>query len=663
MGRNHRLLRRNGVATIGFLLAAASCGSAYALPRTNIYTDVGLLGLTVTNLGYIGTGWAGGPRQPSGEYPINSNVEHLFLGGLWVGAETLDGRRLVTTGSQDASSLAAGEETREFGDYPEDLEPVHIWSNRQNDDNYSDRAIANQQIELAFTDVVNLPASSHVPLGLKVYLRAMAWSAKFADDFVLLQYNIINISGTVLKDVYVGYWNDTTVGNTDTTNPYQSGATVPWNFYDDKNGAWGGEAWVPGPNAVPGDPNIWMMYEYDADGDGGVATSWFGTRLLGASREAEPADGVAPVSYNAWQFRHVPAQDDAYENPDNAGEILPGKYQLMSNGAFTVGETQGADYTTASDWVALLSTGPFRTFAPNDTLTVTFAVVAGPDSLGLLGNSKAAQKTFDELFSVINGPPSPKLNFAFRDNSVVISWTPGVGEDAQGDPLERDDPARSPEFHLSDANGQLDFQGYRVYRYQGEKITGDPYEDADLIAQFDVVDGRGFDTGLPPLNSQGQREFLDTNLLDGFPFIYSVTSFAAANPEQALPELESGFNENEQKVYPGPAPAGADNPRRIGVYPNPYRAASLFDGRSETNEVETKRRIWFTGLPARCRIQVFNLVGEVVKTIEHDDPSSGQHAWNVLSDYDRVIATGLYIYAVEDLDTGEVQRDKLVIIK
>ena len=56
-------------------------------------------------------------------------------------------------------------------------------------------------------------------------------------------------------------------------------------------------------------------------------------------------------------------------------------------------------------------------------------------------------------------------------------------------------------------------------------------------------------------------------------------------------------------------------------------------------------------------------MGEVVKTIDHDDPVSGQESWDILSETLRAIATGLYIYAVENLDTGEVQRGKLVIIK
>ena len=97
------------------------------------------------------------------------------------------------------------------------------------------------------------------------------------------------------------------------------------------------------------------------------------------------------------------------------------------------------------------------------------------------------------------------------------------------------------------------------------------------------------------------------------------------------------------------------------MYPNPYRAGSYFDSRQ--SERELGRKIWFTGLPERCRIQVFNLAGDLVKTLHHDDPVSGQESWDILSEPVRAIATGLYIYVVEDLDRGKIQRGKLVIIK
>jgi len=52
-----------------------------------------------------------------------------------------------------------------------------------------------------------------------------------------------------------------------------------------------------------------------------------------------------------------------------------------------------------------------------------------------------------------------------------------------------------------------------------------------------------------------------------------------------------------------------------------------------------------------------------VRTLQHDDPLEGKFAWDVLSEYGRAIATGLYVYVVENLDSGEIQRGKLVIIK
>ncbi len=115
MGLKDLSLRKNIVALISFLTVLTCLSSAYGLPKKDLYTNVGLLGLTVTNQGYNGTGFADNGRQPSGEYPITTNVEHLFLGGIWIGAETANGDRLVSTGAQDVSTLSAGEAFRELG--------------------------------------------------------------------------------------------------------------------------------------------------------------------------------------------------------------------------------------------------------------------------------------------------------------------------------------------------------------------------------------------------------------------------------------------------------------------------------------------------------------------------------------------------------------------
>ena len=42
------------------------------------YTNVGNIGLTVTNFGMYGHGFSLWPDQPNCEYPIGSGIEHLF---------------------------------------------------------------------------------------------------------------------------------------------------------------------------------------------------------------------------------------------------------------------------------------------------------------------------------------------------------------------------------------------------------------------------------------------------------------------------------------------------------------------------------------------------------------------------------------------------------
>ncbi len=648
---------------VGALLAVCAAVVLLAPPAAGqaqkFTTRAGNVALTVSNLGFVGNGFFNA-AQPSCEYPLLSHVEHLYLAGLWVGARAADGTIHVSTGAQDASNLEASDALREFTNTR--VIPVYIGSNSQNSENYDARALATQHIEMAFDDTTHVEASSHVQLGLEVVLRVLAWGNRYADDFVILDYSIHNISPNELRDVYIGFWSDTTVGNTTRNNPYDSQPPVPWNFYDDVNGALGAEEWVGPEHSVAYDPGIWMSWEHDDDGDDGLATSWIGNRLLGTLPAVEPPEGQPPVSYNAWRFRGVPAEDDVYTDQDGSHA---GKYQFMSNGDFDVGMVGNENFTVPSDWVSLLSTGPFPYLAPNDSINVTFAIVCGPDSLGLLANSRVAQVAYDQGFTLPTGPPSPRLAFEYAENTIVLKWQTGdsvavVGPDSVVT-LPNDDARRSPEYHISSITGKPDFQGYRIYRYQGQNFTGDPYAQATLVAEFDKVDGVGFDAGLPPLDEQGRRIFRDTNLLNGFPYRYAVTSFSAPDLEEGLPSFESGFNENVTLVHPGPAPSTADARKPVGVYPNPYRAGSRFDAGGSVPELG--RRIWFTNLPERCRIQVYNLAGDLVQTLHHDDPVSGQEPWNLLSGPGRAIATGLYIYVVEDLNTGDVQRGKLVIIK
>ena len=72
------------------------------------FTNVGNIGITVTNFGTYGHGFVLWPEQPSCEFPLGSGIEHLFDGGIWIGGYRTDNLQggnkvgpFVTTGAID----------------------------------------------------------------------------------------------------------------------------------------------------------------------------------------------------------------------------------------------------------------------------------------------------------------------------------------------------------------------------------------------------------------------------------------------------------------------------------------------------------------------------------------------------------------------------------
>ncbi len=96
--------------------------------------------------------------------------------------------------------------------------------------------------------------------------------------------------------------------------------------------------------------------------------------------------------------------------------------------------------------------------------------------------------------------------------------------------------------------------------------------------------------------------------------------------------------------------------------------------------------IWFTNLPSKAEIRIFTLAGDLVDVIQHDEAtyagadiqnidenknprfSGGEHAWDLITLHDQAVATGLYLFTVENMDEesslyGRVKESKFVIIK
>ena len=152
-------------------------------------------------------------------------------------------------------------------------------------------------------------------------------------------------------------------------------------------------------------------------------------------------------------------------------------------------------------------------------------------------------------------------------------------------------------------------------------------------------------------------------------------------PKAKLGTLESGRDAgaNMKVLFPGTtATSEMDN---IIVIPNPYIGTSKFDGRRENDQKGDKsRRLWFANLPEKCTIRIYTLAGDLVDTIKHDGinnqqdvvsvskatysgkAATGIQSWDLLSSYNQIIASGVYLFSVE-AENGEIKVGKFVIIK
>ena len=106
---------------------------------------------------------------------------------------------------------------------------------------------------------------------------------------------------------------------------------------------------------------------------------------------------------------------------------------------------------------------------------------------------------------------------------------------------------------------------------------------------------------------------------------------------------------------------------RVAVVPNPYRInedytfeSGGYEGRQKSWN-EDKRVLKFIHLPPKCTIRIYTMTGEIVSTIYHEDTAQGEQDWNLKSDSNRSIASGVYVFTVES-DYGK-QIGKFVVIR
>jgi hypothetical protein len=208
----------------------------------------------------------------------------------------------------------------------------------------------------------------------------------------------------------------------------------------------------------------------------------------------------------------------------------------------------------------------------------------------------------------------------------------------------------------------------------------------DKLIPLDDHGGQNFATGgvedVDHMQDRLSRRFYEgviNNPPKGVEFYIAITSWDRGIPSVNLLSLESGRDGNMRIFFPGPSAASEMND--IYVVPNPYVGQSKFDGKRSNDEKGDKsRRIWFVNIPEKCRIKIFTLAGDLVDTIDHDGVESediisvskaalyatspsGMATWDLLSRNNQIIAPGVYLFSVKNLDNDEIKVGKFVIIK
>jgi len=85
----------------------------------------------------------------------------------------------------------------------------------------------------------------------------------------------------------------------------------------------------------------------------------------------------------------------------------------------------------------------------------------------------------------------------------------------------------------------------------------------------------------------------------------------------------------------------------IKAVPNPLYLYGRFDPNPGSKQLR------FHHLPAVCKISLFNIAGDHVRTIDKNDPSTALATWDLLTEQGLPVASGIYIYVVDAPGFGQ----------
>ena len=361
---------------------------------------------------------------------------------------------------------------------------------------------SDRDIYMEFTDANNQDGNV---IGIEVNEMAYSYGRVYAENVLFYEFWIINKSGRDLTGCYTGFYQDPDCSDH------------------------GEETLLVVDSTFADGTNVFSLAQRDFDGDIGGATKpnsvgiaedyTFGTVILETPGNLGVTDfhyflDPGPVDdHRLWPIitsdptnRNITAEVATYFH---GSDVHIDDVKLLSE---------------AQDLVWIISTGPFD-MAAGDTVKYTCAIVVGDDDAHYYENVWSAKQLFDAKFNGPIAPPSPSLTAVPGDGKVTLYW---------------DD---SPETFLDPSTGEMDFEGYKIYRSEdggvtwGTKITDNQGRTYGYVpvAQFDLKDNiKGNDPKNPLIylgNDSGlQHSWVDENVTNGIDYSYTIISYDQGTP-------------------------------------------------------------------------------------------------------------------------------------
>ncbi|MCP4414038.1 MAG: hypothetical protein GY808_15875, partial [Gammaproteobacteria bacterium] len=377
-------------------------------------------------------------------------------------------------------------------------------------------------------------------LGIEIRQLSYCWSIPAYRDIIFITYDITNVTkeiqdsegnfifpnGKTLKDVYLGVNCDPDIGTPE----------------DDQISYFKGEFTAPG-ESDPLELNLGINYDDDAneatftnpEGPGYVGYNFMESPRATRDTYIDPANTIlVPEGEQLGMTAFKQFILDTDPNDDDERYLTMRGFNPKTNQYNRFDSS-----TVAEDMRFIQCTGPFD-MPPDSTVRVVVAVLLAQTRGELKIAAYNAQKAYNLDFILPSPPPSPNLSLIPGDKQVTVVWD------------NYSETVADPFFEFRGADSlykEFDFEGYRVYR----SVDAATWV---LVDSCDVLNGYGDDQGL-------HYSYIDDDeLINGYPYYYSVTAYDWNNNPESL---ESGKLNNDTQGTPRVESSDFVNPSDASV--------------------------------------------------------------------------------------------------